>query len=525
MPAATPTSNVENREYLSKSDAKVFKRCETLQSRIVQARLWLSVLAVLSLLDAPAIVIQGDYVEFARFYTLALGLIAVPIIFYINWCKTLQFGFRHRVGVLRLSLKGVSVFWMLRRTIYRNELIVEICMWLVFTPPYIHDIYEWTKLLDLGCFLRMYALLLYYGAQHYSSHVSCQALARLGRRHLNLHFVMASTLYAQPAMFLATVIFVFWVATSLIFARLEGRDILDSFYFVWVSCALVGYGDVYPRTFGGQVVAIFCGSFSWIVLGFAMHPFSNTASGFRPRSNMYLIVIATAVLLQRRESAAVVIAWTFRHAKVRRKDRDPAKGATLAHAIQMQVSASKLHDRCKSFVRTRNAAYDYIQKYDTMMSEVSETKFLDVFSANKDKSAAQVLAYEKKKRQEYLQTLLTESPTSSSAHEDLSGAMIEHEGKFAAIPTGMAVTRATLRILNCRNDEAQPTAQHSVDASGDTLSFDDLMVEAQLSFSEPPLMVDQPFSVDEAAARRVEAKLARLASLLVHITTYDGRRP
>ncbi|CUG05880.1 ion transporter, putative [Bodo saltans] len=294
MPAATPTSHTVSSQYLSESDAKVFKRCELLQNRIVRARLWLSVLAVLSLLDAPAMVIQSDYVEYARFYSVMLALIAIPIIFHINWCKTLQFGFRHRVGALRLSLKGVSIFWMLRRTIYRNELIIEICMWLVFTPPYVHDIYEWTKLLDLGCFLRMYALLLYYGAQHYSSHVSCQALARLGRRHLNLHFVMASTLYSQPALFLATVIFVFWVASSLIFARLEGRDIMDSFYFVWVSCALIGYGDVYPRTFGGQVVAILCGSFSWIVLGFAMHPFSNTASGFRPRNNMYLIVIATA---------------------------------------------------------------------------------------------------------------------------------------------------------------------------------------------------------------------------------------
>ncbi|CUG05884.1 Hypothetical protein, putative [Bodo saltans] len=233
---------------------------------------------------------------------------------------------------------------------------------------------------------------------------------------------------------------------------------------------------------------------------------------------MYLIVIATAVLLQRRESAAVVIAWTFRHAKVRRQNKDAIRGKSLSHAVQMQVSASNLHDRCKSFVRMRNAAYHYVREYDKMISEVTETKFLDVFSANKDKSSAHLLAYEKKKHQEYLSTLQSESPLSFAVREDLKHAVVVSGDSVR--PTGVVL------VTNQQEPAELSMTQCSIDASvGVQSSFDDSMVEAQLSFSAPPILIERPTtsSFDEAVARRVEAKLARLSSLFLHLTT-DVRR-
>jgi hypothetical protein len=378
MPAATPTSAHHDDLVGSISNCAqtTFARCEDLQQRITRARFWLSVLALLSLLDAPAMLIQSALVTFAYFYSMVLAVLAFPLVCYVNWCKTVQFAEQHRVGTLRLSLNGVGILSVLRRSVHRNELIAELVVWFVFAPPYIRDIWPWTKLLDLCCFARIYALLLYYGSQHYSSRVSCVALARLFHRHINLHFVLASTLFARPGVFLFALISVFWSLCTLLFSRLEGRSLGDSFYFVWVSCALIGYGDVYPHTFGGQVVAMMCGAFSWLVVGFAMQPFSSSSAGFRPRENLYLITLAALLIMRRREAAAAVVVWTLRHARARRRLRHPVIGKQLASKIAMQHTAAMHH---------------YMVLYDEMIAHVETTKFLEVFTTERNVKNANLL--------------------------------------------------------------------------------------------------------------------------------------
>lgn len=386
MPAATPTTYEVRSINLSSADLEIFTRCDKLQNSIVKARLWLALLALLSLLDAPAMLIESRAVPVADFYSAVLGILAVPLVCHVNWCKTVQFAHQHGMGKLRLSLKGIGVFGILRRSIYRNELIAELVVWLIFAPPYIKNEWPSIRLLDLCCFGRIYALLLYYGTQHYSCRVSCQALARLFRRHINLHFVLASTLYSNPGAFLATLVVVFWSVCSLLFSRLEGRSLGDSFYFVWVSCALIGYGDVYPRTFGGQVVAILCGTFSWVVLGFAIHPLSNKAAGFHPRENLYLITLAVLLMFHKREAAAVVVTCTIRHARARRRHRHPVLGKSIASAADLQRTASSLHSSCKAFVHVRNLVHHHVGLFDKMIEEVHATKFLEVFTTDKNKA-------------------------------------------------------------------------------------------------------------------------------------------
>lgn len=49
------------------------------------------------------------------------------------------------------------------------------------------------------------------------------------------------------------------VGASLLFGVAEGHDFWGSLYWVCMTVSSVGYGDISPKTWVGQALAIFCG--------------------------------------------------------------------------------------------------------------------------------------------------------------------------------------------------------------------------------------------------------------------------
>jgi voltage-gated potassium channel len=45
-------------------------------------------------------------------------------------------------------------------------------------------------------------------------------------------------------------------ASGLLFSYLEGKPLFESFWWAIVTGLTIGYGDLYPVTFGGKIVAI-----------------------------------------------------------------------------------------------------------------------------------------------------------------------------------------------------------------------------------------------------------------------------
>lgn len=47
------------------------------------------------------------------------------------------------------------------------------------------------------------------------------------------------------------------VIATLVFSYFEDKTLLDSFWWACVTGMTIGYGDLYPVTFGGKIVALF----------------------------------------------------------------------------------------------------------------------------------------------------------------------------------------------------------------------------------------------------------------------------
>jgi len=70
----------------------------------------------------------------------------------------------------------------------------------------------------------------------------------------------SSTMTHDPIRFRLTINLIILVALlvfgTLVFAMIEGRSLIDAFYYIIVTVATVGYGDVHPTTTAGKVFAI-----------------------------------------------------------------------------------------------------------------------------------------------------------------------------------------------------------------------------------------------------------------------------
>lgn len=104
--------------------------------------------------------------------------------------------------------------------------------------------------------------------QSVSSFKSFQTFTALLVRYL---YILRGLLGAQLALV---------VGCGLLFAQLEDRELWDGVYFAIISATTVGYGDISPATFPGQLISIFLALLGTIFFGnlvaVSTHAFSMT---------------------------------------------------------------------------------------------------------------------------------------------------------------------------------------------------------------------------------------------------------
>lgn len=122
------------------------------------------------------------------------------------------------------------------------------------TPPLLLFWRHFWELLDYFVFLRLYAIVLYLNNALYVYRTFCRAMSAMSDFPLSTSFLIRAALIYSPGKVIAPVVLCWWLILGCMFAHAEQLDVGDGLWFVFQTLSTIGYGDITPVTFAGQVI-------------------------------------------------------------------------------------------------------------------------------------------------------------------------------------------------------------------------------------------------------------------------------
>ncbi|MCX6823382.1 MAG: potassium channel family protein [candidate division SR1 bacterium] len=77
--------------------------------------------------------------------------------------------------------------------------------------------------------------------------------------HHRIKYFLNEFISEFPVLFFISIIIVLVFTGTILFSCIEHRTIFNSFYFTSITMSTIGYGDIFPLTHAGKVIAIIYG--------------------------------------------------------------------------------------------------------------------------------------------------------------------------------------------------------------------------------------------------------------------------
>ena len=198
----------------------------------------------------------------------------------------------------------------------------------------------WIATLDYLAYLRLYNILLYLKGRVLGRHLFVRALATLGHLPVTTGYFIRTAMVYEKARTSLLCVAVTWGCLGLAFHQAEGRPMADSFYFVFLTAATIGYGETAPQTHMGRIISFAAWAFGLLVLGWAVSLFQQSMRLTEAERNLYLMHRANKRSRLLRGDAAKTLQLAWRFYSVNRLKR-LVNGRTVASGSAIVLAASQ----------------------------------------------------------------------------------------------------------------------------------------------------------------------------------------
>ncbi|EKF28133.1 ion transport protein, putative [Trypanosoma cruzi marinkellei] len=223
-----------------------------------------------------------------------------------------------RVYSIKAEYTGLTnVLYKDRRNILTSpfllQMLLEIIVWNIQTPPLIFFWRPFFELLDYFIFVRLYAVAIYIHNAAYVYRFFCRAMTAMTALPLTTSFTVRTALVYRKAKIVSLAILFSWIALSCMYAKAEHVPLHDGFWYAFQAISTVGYGDITPATTAGRLVAFLAWVTSFVLIAYLVVIFHGSLTTDENEHNMYMLMRCQRLSHLVREDSARVIQtmWRF----------------------------------------------------------------------------------------------------------------------------------------------------------------------------------------------------------------------
>ena len=242
-----------------------------------------------------------EYINFANMFVCFAGMYCVVRVYQI---KARQAGVSNP-----LYLNDTSLL----HSPYLPQMFLELCLW-TFTPPYVVSHYriKWLLTIDFISFFRLYNIALWLANRRYSNRAFCRALSALSGIKLSTGFYLRTAMLYKRFQTIAVTSAIGWFAVTLAFSKAEGHSYWDSLYFMFVTGATIGYGDISPVTKVGRIASFIAWLYGLLIIGWGVAIFQMYVNLTEQEKNIYVLFRTNELTNRLRHDSATLIQRTYR---------------------------------------------------------------------------------------------------------------------------------------------------------------------------------------------------------------------
>jgi hypothetical protein len=199
------------------------------------------------------------------------------------------------------------------------QMLFEMLLWALHCPPGIEALVPWAYALNFIIVLRFYVFVLYLNNSTFAHRIFCRAMSTLAKLPLDTSFYIRTSFAYQKTRSSVTIITFVWTTLALLFSKAENITFGDSLYFLFVTAATIGYGDIVPYTTVGRFLAFAAWLFGLTIVGWVVGMMHEGLSLTEAETNLFMLFRANELCNLVPEEAAIVIQRWWRINRNRRK--------------------------------------------------------------------------------------------------------------------------------------------------------------------------------------------------------------
>lgn len=224
------------------------------------------------------------------------------------------------------------------------QMLFEMFVWAVHCPPGLEPAVSWAYALNFMIVLRFYTVILYLNNSTFTHRCFCQAMSTLAKVPLDTSFYIRTAFAYQKTKSSLCVIAFVWTTLALLFSKAEGLSFGDSLYFLFVTAATIGYGDIVPHTTVGRFLAFAAWLFGLTIVGWVVGMMHIELSLTDAEANLFTLFRANELCNLVPEEAAIVLQRWWRITRNRR---------TKQHIFLQNIGAYFFTKQCIAFRKSR----------------------------------------------------------------------------------------------------------------------------------------------------------------------------
>eukprot|EP00796_Vickermania_ingenoplastis_P008936 gene8937-6269_t len=290
------------------------------------------------------------------------SLAGVVCVYFVYRCEALFLGMTRSFRPTAAAegrgsvLYAPGVFWM----------VLEMLVWLLHPPPGIPPASRGEDWLSAAVVLRVYVLLLY-PSERWSLSLFPRAVNAIIGSPPGFRTHFGRSLRRERWLWLLLVGLILFALAAL-YRMAEDTTILDAFYFCASTAALVGFGDVTPKSVLGRVVAVAVWGLGVLIVIWVVHLWIDILTLSAPTRNLYDFLELHRLSLTLPVKAAITIQRSWRLCLLKQRG-----GSRLSR----ETAALLLTRHCLAFRQLRREVEETQQRFRQALQEHSTEKDAD----------------------------------------------------------------------------------------------------------------------------------------------------